>query len=109
MLVISSFFFIPPGPRGVLVYNNEFLSTEEKTVVANSKLEFVKAKSLKLRKDMIVAMDKTNKVNEKIKELIEALHVEKMLVVQKDEEIQVALLRTNVEKDKVVQKFMQLE
>ena len=86
-----------------------FLSTEEKTVVANSKLEFVKAKSLKLRKDMIVAMDETNKVNEKIRELIEALHVEKMLVVQKDEEIQVALLRTNVEKDKVVQKFMQLE
>ena len=86
-----------------------FLSTEEKTVVANSKLEFVKAKSLKLRKDMIVAMDETNKVNEKIRELIEALHVEKMLVVQKDEEIQVALLRTNVEKDKVVQKFMQLK
>ena len=86
-----------------------FLSTEEKTVVANSKLEFVEAKSLKLRKDMIVAMDETNKVNEKIRELIEALHVEKMLVVQKDEEIQVALLRTNVEKDKVVQKFMQLE
>ena len=78
-------------------------------MVANSKLEFVKAKSLKLRKDMIVARDETNKVNEKIKELIEALHVEKMLVVQKDEEIQVALLRTNVEKDKVVQKFMQLE
>ena len=78
-------------------------------MVANSKLEFVKAKSLKLRKDMIVAMDETNKVNEKIRELIEALHVEKMLVVQKDEEIQVALLRTNVEKDKVVQKFMQLE
>ena len=78
-------------------------------MVANSKLEFVKAKSLKLRKDMIVAMDETNKVNEKIRELIEALHMEKMLVVQKDEEIQVALLRTNVEKDKVVQKFMQLE
>ena len=78
-------------------------------MVANSKLEFVKAKSLKLRKDMIVAMDETSKVNEKIRELIEALHVEKMLVVQKDEEIQVALLRTNVEKDKVVQKFMQLE
>ena len=78
-------------------------------MVANSKLEFVKAKSLKLRKDMIVAMDETNKVNEKIRELIEALHVEKVLVVQKDEEIQVALLRTNVEKDKVVQKFMQLE
>ena len=86
-----------------------FLSTEEKTVVANSKLEFVKAKSLKLRKDMIVAMDETNKVNEKIRELIEALHVEKALVVQKDKEIQVALLRTDVEKDKVVQKVMQSE
>ena len=78
-------------------------------MVANSKLEFVEAKSLKLRKDMIVAMDETNKVNEKIRELIEALHVEKALVVQKDKEIQVALLRTDVEKDKVVQKVMQSE
>ena len=52
---------------------------------------------------MIATMDKSNKANEKIKELNEALCVEKMLVVQKDREIQVALLRTRAEREKVVQ------
>ena len=75
-------------------------------MVANSELEYVKAESSKLRKDLIVAMDETKKANEKIRELTKALRVEKVLVVQKDEEIQVANLRTDMEKDKVVQKFM---
>ena len=78
-------------------------------MVANSELEYVEAESLKLRKDLIVAMDETKKANEKIRELTKALRVEKVLVVQKDEEIQVANLRTDMEKDKIVQKFMQLE
>ena len=78
-------------------------------MVANSELEYVKAESSKLRKDLIVAMDETKKANEKIRELTKALRVEKVLVVQKDEEIQVANLRTDMEKDKIVQKFMQLE
>ena len=76
-------------------------------MVANSKLEFVEVKSSKLRKDLIVAMDETSKANEKIKELSKALRVEKMLVIQKDEEIQATFLKTNVEKEKVVQQFMQ--
>ena len=78
-------------------------------MVANSKLEFVEVKSSKLRKDLIVAMDETSKANEKIKELSEALRVEKMLVIQKDEEIQATFLKTNVEKEKVVQQFMQFD
>lgn len=51
----------------------DFLSIEEKVIVANSKLESVEAESLKLRKDLIATMDETNKANEKIKELNEAL------------------------------------
>ena len=79
-------------------------------MVAKSNLESVEAKISKLRKDLISAMDETNKANEKKKrELIKALCVEKALVVQKDEEIQVALLRTDAKKDKVIQKFMQSE
>ena len=76
-------------------------------MVANSKLESVELESLKLRKDLITAMDKTNKANEKIKELSKALQVEKALVIQKDEEIQVAPLRTDAEREKVIQQFMQ--
>ena len=78
-------------------------------MVANWNLESVEAESSKLRKDLIVAMDEMNKANEKIRELTEALRVEKALVVQKDEEIQAALPRTDAKKDKVVQKFLQSE
>ena len=84
----------------------DYLGAEEKVVVVNSKLESVEAESSKLRKDLIVVMDKTNKA-EKVKELSEALWVEKALVAQKDEEIQAAILRTDVEREKVVQQFMQ--
>ena len=71
-------------------------------MVANSKLESVKAESSKLKKDLIVAMDEMNKANEKIRELTKALRVKKALVIQNDGEIQAALLRTDVERDKVV-------
>ena len=74
---------------------------EEKVVVANSKVESVEVECSKLRKDLIVAM------NEKIKELTKALHVEKAFVVQKDEEIQVALLKIDAERKKIIQKFNQ--
>ena len=71
-------------------------------MVANSKLESVKAESSKLKKDLIVAMDEMNKADEKIRELTKALRVKKALVIQNDGEIQAALLRTDVERDKVV-------
>ena len=65
----------------------DYLSSEEKVVVANSKVDSVEAESLKLRKDLIEAMDQVIKAKEKVKELRVALKVEKMLVIQKDEEI----------------------
>ena len=37
------------------------------------------------------------------------MRVEKALVVQKDKEIQAALLKTDEERDKIIQKFKQLE
>lgn len=77
------------------------LSNEEKVVVAKFKFESIEAESSKLRKDLIKVVDKTNKTKEKIKELKEALRVEKMLVVQKDEEIQATLLRTDSEHEKI--------
>ena len=75
---------------------------EEKVVVANSKVESVEVKCSKLRKDLIAAKNETNGANQKIWELIHALHVEKVLVVQKDEKIEVVLLKTDMERDKVV-------
>ena len=87
----------------------DYLSTEEKVLVTNSKLEFVEAESSKLRKDLVAAMDEMNKAKEKIKELKEAVRVEKMLVIQKDGKIQAALLKTNAKREKVIQQFTQSE
>ena len=77
--------------------------------MATSKVESMKVECSQLKKDLIAVMNERNEVNQKIKELTEALHVEKALVVQKDEEIHAALLKTDEERDKVVQKFKQSE
>ena len=92
-----------------LCLTTNYLGIEEKVGVVNSKLESVEVESSKLRKDLIEAMDEVNRAKEKIKELNEALKVEKLLVVQKDEEVQVALLRTSAEQEKVVDQFMKSE
>ena len=65
----------------------DYLSSEEKVLLANSKVNFVKAESSKLRKDLIEAMDQSTKAKEKVKELKEALKVKKKLVIQKDKEV----------------------
>ena len=77
--------------------------------MANCKTESVEVESSKLMKDLIEAMDIANKAKEKFKELSEELRVEKMLVVQKDEKIQAALLQIDSKCQKIIQKFMKSE
>ena len=76
-------------------------------MVANSKVESIEVECSKLKKDLIAVMNEKNDANEKIRELIEALCVEKALVIQKDEEIQATLLKTDAEREKIIQKFKQ--
>nr|POE81754.1 hypothetical protein CFP56_19954 [Quercus suber] len=64
-----------------LCLTTNYLGVEEKVVVVNSKLESVEVENSKLRKDLIEAMDEVNRAKEKIKELNEALKVEKMLII----------------------------
>lgn len=77
--------------------------------MATSKAESVEVECSQLKKDLIVAINERTDTNQKVKEFTEALRMEKALVVQKNEEIQVALLKTNDERDKIIQKFKQLE
>ena len=51
-------------------------------------------------------MDQSPKAKEKVKELKAALKIEKKIVIQKDEEVQAALLRTDEEHEKVIAKFL---
>lgn len=53
------------------------------------------------------AMDQATKAKQKVKELKDALKMEKMLIAQKDEEIQAALLKTDKEREKVFTKFLE--
>ena len=78
-------------------------------MVANSKVEYVEAEILRLWKDLIEAIDKATKAKGKVKELNEALKVEKLLIAKKDDEIQAALLRTNEEREKVIDQFLKTE
>ena len=66
----------------------------------------MKAKSSRLRKDLIKAMDEATKAKGKVKEHNEALKVEKLLAAQKDDEIQAALLHTDEEREKVIYQFL---
>ena len=77
--------------------------------MANSKVESLEAKSSKLRKDLIETMDQVMKAKEKVKELKDVLKVEKRLVIQKDEEVQAALLKTDEEHEKVIAKFLKFD
>ena len=78
-------------------------------MVANSKVESVEAEILRLWKDLIEAIDKATEAKGKVKELNEALKVEKLLIAKKDDEIQAALLRTNEEREKVIDQFLKTE
>ena len=78
-------------------------------MVANSKVESVEVEILRLWKDLIEAIDKATKAKGKVKELNEALKMEKLLIAKKDDEIQAALLRTNEEREKVIDQFLKTE
>ena len=69
---------------------SQYLVSEEKAVMATSKVEAMEAEASCLRKDLIVAMDENNSSKEKIKTLYEELNVKKQLVKQRDEQLAAA-------------------
>ena len=87
----------------------DYLSIEEKVVIAQSKAEFAEAESSRLRKDLVEAMDQAMKSKEKADELKKALKVEKKLVTQKDDELQAALLQIVEARDEVIAQFQESE
>lgn len=64
-----------------------YLTYEEKVILANSKVEPLEAKSSRLRKDLISAKEERNTALEKVKTLAKELRVEKLLPMQKDEQL----------------------
>ena len=66
------------------------LMSEERVMVAISKVEAPEVEASGLRKDLIEAMYAVNSSKEKIQALTTQLNAEKMLVKQKDEQVVVA-------------------
>ena len=64
---------------------SQYLASEEKVVVATSKVETLEAKASGLQKDLIAAIDSNNTSKEQIKALTEQLDSEKLLIKQKDD------------------------
>ena len=69
---------------------SQYLASEEKAMMATSKVEALEAEASSLRKDLIVAMDNNNSSKEKIKTLTGELNAEKQLVKQRDEQLATA-------------------
>ena len=67
---------------------------KEKVVMVNSRAEAVEVESSKLRKDLIETMDWANEAKDKLKEVTNQLRMERVLVIQKDEEI--TLMKLNI-------------
>ena len=59
--------------------------SEEKAMVASTKVKALEAEAFGPKKDLIEAMDANNLSIEKIQGLTEQLNVKKLLVKQKDE------------------------
>ena len=66
---------------------SQYLMSEEKAVVASSKVKALEAEAFSLKKDLIEAMDSNNLSKEKIQALTKQLNAQKLLVTQKDEQI----------------------
>lgn len=73
--------------------------------MANSRVEVAKVESSRLMKDLIEAMDQANEAEAKMKEIFEQLRTQKILKIQKDQEIQSVVLKIGDERGKAVADF----
>ena len=65
--------------------SSQYLASEEKVVMATSKVKALEVEASGLRKDLTMALDESNSSKEKIKVLTEELDAMKLQVKQKDE------------------------
>ena len=88
---------------------SQYLESEEKAVMAISKVEALEAEASGLRKDLIMAIDKNNSSKEKIKTLTEELNAKKQLVKQRDEQLAAANQKMKNAVAKAIHAFQLME
>ena len=77
--------------------------------MASSKVEALEAEGSKLRKNLIIMTDEGNVTKEKVKDLAEELKTEKLLMVQKDEQLQSANQKIKTVAANAIQAFQLTE
>ena len=88
---------------------SEYLASEAKVESARSHVTTLEVENLKLKKELIVAMNNTNMAKEKLKTLIEELRVKRELTKEKDEQLAAAKERTKGIATKAIEGFQQIE
>ena len=73
---------------------SEYLASEAKVESARTHASSLEAENLKLKKELIAAMNDANLAKEKLRTLTEELRVERELTKEKDEQLAAARERT---------------
>ena len=84
---------------------SKYPTQEAKVAFAVSRVEALEAENSKLKKHLIIAMDKANTLKEKIKVIGDDLSAERQLMVEKDEQIQAAKEKIKTIASKAVEAF----
>ena len=84
---------------------SQYLMNEEKAVMATSKMKALEAEASGLKRDLIATMDDNNTSKEKIWALSEELSVKKLLVKQRDDQLEAANHKMKSVVAKVVHAF----
>ena len=86
---------------------SEYLAQEAKVEFAQTHVITLEAKNLKLKKELIFAMNEANLAKEKVKTLTDELRTERQLTLEKDEQLATAREKIKGTIAKVVEGFQQ--
>jgi len=84
---------------------SEYLTQEAKVEFVMSRMEALEAKNSKLKKDLIVTIDEANTIKEKAKTLSDDLRAERLLTLEKDEQLLVDKEKLKIIAAKAVEAF----
>ena len=87
----------------------EYLTQEAKVESVKSRMEALEAENSKLKKDLIVIMDKANTLKDKVKTLSDDLRAEKQLTLEKDEQLLATKEKLKTSAAKAVEAFQQTD
>lgn len=102
-------FSFSSGVGETIHITSKYFGHEANAVSTSSKVDTLEAESVKLRRDLIFAMDEANSTEERAKVLTNELKVEKQLTLEMDERLQAANQKVKTVVAKAIKAFQQTE